>query len=376
MCWNKLCFNAFIGLHLKSTQEQQQTPTAKQRTNSFDIIEHLDDFIELIKTGVILTDKGDRFKDARTYTTLRNHLWEFQNQMGIIKPTNISSTLIRKFQIFLADYTTKKGIHKQSINSTINRNVKSLKRFLKRYIKQELKIKLDNYNSDEVGSLGSDGKERLKTYLDLGEIKRVYELDLSKREPVYAVARDQWVFIAITCGIRIKNYLALDKDRHLEYVPNEKGEKKLMLTFQNFKTGGKVYAPIGKIALEILQRYNMDLPKVKDELSRKLMKKICKWAGIDKTIVSEDRKGNIVQKNKKYEIVNNHTARRSFCTNSYKLDVDENTIMRISGHKDRRTFFKYIGTTEEENALRFSNTKYFELVNALDEAPIRTIKAV
>ena len=54
-------------------------------------------------------------------------------------------------------------------------------------------------------------ERNVKTYLDLGEIKRLYALDLSEREPQYAVVRDMWVFIALTCGIRIKNYLNLDK---------------------------------------------------------------------------------------------------------------------------------------------------------------------
>ena len=354
----------------------KQTPQAQKQRNQFNIIDHLDTFITLINTGVILTDKGERFKDSKTFITMRNHLYEFERQKGVIKPSTISGRLIREFQMFLSDYKTENGVHKQSINSTINRNVKSLKRFIKRYLQQELKITLDNYNKDEVVNLSSDGKERMKTYLDLGEIARLYALDLSEREPQYAVVRDMWVFIALTCGIRIKNYLALDKKRHLQNVTDEDGNTELCLVFQNLKTGGNVTAPIGVIGLEILEKYNGDLPKASDEISRKLIKKICKWAGINKVLVKENRKGEVVQQKKKYEVVDNHTARRSFCTNSYKAGVDEYTIMRISGHKDRRSFFTYIGTTEEENALRFSKSNYFKLINALDETPIRTIQAV
>ena len=256
---------------------------------------HLDTFITLINTGVILTDKGERFKDSKTFITMRNHLYEFERQKGVIKPSTISGRLIREFQMFLSDYKTENGVHKQSINSTINRNVKSLKRFIKRYLQQELKITLDNYNKDEVVNLSSDGKERMKTYLDLGEIARLYALDLSEREPQYAVVRDMWVFIALTCGIRIKNYLALDKKRHLQKVTDEDGNTELCLVFQNLKTGGNVTAPIGVIGLEILEKYNGDFPKASDEISRKLIKKICKWAGINKVLVKENRKGEVVQ---------------------------------------------------------------------------------
>ena len=40
-------------------------------------------------------------------------------------------------------------------------------------------------------------------------------LDLSEREPQYTVVRDMWVFIALTCGIRVDDYLNLDKKRHV-----------------------------------------------------------------------------------------------------------------------------------------------------------------
>ena len=112
----------------------KQTPQAQKQRNQFNIIDHLDTFITLINTGVILTDKGERFKDSKTFITMRNHLYEFERQKGVIKPSTISGRLIREFQMFLSDYKTENGVHKQSINSTINRNVKELETFYKKIL--------------------------------------------------------------------------------------------------------------------------------------------------------------------------------------------------------------------------------------------------
>lgn len=41
---------------------------------------------------------------------------------------------------------------------------------------------------------------------------------------------------------------------------------------------------------------------------------------------------------KKHELLTNHTARRSFCTNAYKADMPVIDIMAISGHTSEKVF--------------------------------------
>jgi hypothetical protein len=182
------------------------------------------------------------------------------------------------------------------------------------------------------------------------------------------------VFIALTCGIRIEDYLDLDK-RHNIININDDGKDIPCLTFYQSKTDGKVVAPIGKIGKAILKKYNGNLPKVGVTLSNKLIKKICRWASINSRVYAQKIKGEPVRSFKKYELVGNHTARRSFCTNGYKAGVSEYKIMQISGHKDREAFFGYIGTNKEENAKMFSETKYFKLINEID-TPVRNLRTV
>ena len=349
---------------------------AKNEVNKFDIMEHLNDFIEKCKSGYILTDDEGKYTEngIKKFITFRNHLSEYVRQKGNIRPPQIDKKLFRDLQIFLSDYTTKKGTQKTLINNSINKNIAIFKTFLNKYIIDQLEISLRNYKSDTVKRLKDDKKGKVLTYLDIGEIQRLYNYDLSDREPVYEIVRDQWVFIALTCGIRIEDYLDLDK-RHNIININEDGKDILSLTFYQSKTDGKVVAPIGKIGKAILEKYNGNLPKVGVTLSNKLIKKICRWASINSRVYAQKIKGEPVRSFKKYELVGNHTARRSFCTNSYKAGVSEYKIMQISGHKDREAFFGYVGTTKEENAKIFSETKYFKLINEID-TPVRNLRSV
>jgi hypothetical protein len=52
----------------------------------------------------------------------------------------------------------------------------------------------------------------------------------------------------------------------------------------------------------------------------------------------------------KYEWITSQTARRSFCTNEFLAGIPVELIMKISGHKRTKDFYKYIRITPEEAA--------------------------
>lgn len=352
------------------------SPLAKKENNEFNLLKHIDDFIEKIKAGLINNDINKRYsKNAiDNFCTMRGHMYEYERVNGKITPPKINNELIRNVQRFLAEYINEKGNKKTLINTSINKNVAMLKTFLNRYVINEdyLNIKLRYYKSDGVKQLPSDNKGKPLTYLNINEVKQLWKHNLSEREPQYTVVRDMWVFIALTCGIRVDDYLNLDAKQNVKYV-NIQGQKILALCFEQSKTGEPVVAPIGSIGEQILKQYNGELPKANEVISRKLIKKICKWAGIDETVYANKIKGQETPKYKKWELVGNHTARRSFCTNAYKMGVSEHKIMQISGHADREQFFGYILTTKEENAKMFSETKYFKAINEIDTPVLQAV---
>ncbi|MBD0374207.1 MAG: hypothetical protein ICV51_01065 [Flavisolibacter sp.] len=54
----------------------------------------------------------------------------------------------------------------------------------------------------------------------------------------------------------------------------------------------------------------------------------------------------------KYNLITSHTCRRSFCTNEFLAGTPVLLIMKISGHKKEKDFYKYIRITAEEAALK------------------------
>jgi len=56
----------------------------------------------------------------------------------------------------------------------------------------------------------------------------------------------------------------------------------------------------------------------------------------------------VVEVKPKNEWITSHTCRRSFCTNEFLAGTPVELIMKISGHKSVKDFYKYIRITPEE----------------------------
>ncbi len=82
------------------------------------------------------------------------------------------------------------------------------------------------------------------------------------------------------------------------------------------------------------------------------IKTIGRFAGINQTTKFSYKKGNrnVEVIKPKYEWITSHTARRSFCTNEFIDGTPVELIMKISGHKNVKDFYRYIRITPEEAA--------------------------
>lgn len=49
-----------------------------------------------------------------------------------------------------------------------------------------------------------------------------------------------------------------------------------------------------------------------------------------------------VETKSKYQWITSHTCRRSFCTNEFLAGTPVELIMKISGHKGLKDFYKYV----------------------------------
>jgi integrase len=162
-------------------------------------------------------------------------------------------------------------------------------------------------------------------------------------DPVHEHVRDVFVLGCFT-GMRFSDYTTLDpaaiRNNRLEFVQK--------------KTGAKVTIPIHPMVRQILEKYKYVLPEVppNNEFNRIIKLVGEQLPALHVSFVKQityQRERKQVQK-MKYEFLQTHTARRSFCSNEYLRGTDPMVIMAISGHKSHKSFMRYIKVSGEQFA--------------------------
>ena len=113
-------------------------------------------------------------------------------------------------------------------------------------------------------------------------------------------------------GIRYSDYTKINK--------NNISDNYLDITMQ--KTNEQVSIPIHPNALEIIKKWEYQLPQLSNVKLNKQIKVVCRYAEIDELVIDGDKTCS------RYELVTCHTARRSFATNGYLSDVPIRDLMR------------------------------------------------
>jgi integrase len=178
-------------------------------------------------------------------------------------------------------------------------------------------------------------------YLTMHEIDRIYEIDLS-RDLKLQQHRDLFVLGCYT-GLRFSDFSII----RTEDIRNN------MLYKKQVKSNHWVIIPLRSYAESILKnKFKRGIPKISNTEFNNSLKLIGKLAGLDNPIKFSHKKGNrhIVVCKPKYEWITSHTCRRSFCTNEFLAGTPVELIMKISGHKNLKDFYKYIKISPEEAA--------------------------
>ncbi|WP_315816788.1 hypothetical protein [Paraflavitalea speifideaquila] len=107
-----------------------------------------------------------------------------------------------------------------------------------------------------------------------------------------------------------------------------------------------------KQSLIFTRQFQDRIPKLTNPEFNRHIKAIGKLAGITQPIMFSYKKGNqqVVVIKSKYDWITSHTARRSFCTNEFLAGTLVDLIMRISGRRREKDFYKYIRISLEEAA--------------------------
>jgi integrase len=318
-------------------------PLYEEDLNSF-----IDRFIKEIESGTRLYNHNNRterykFSTIKNYKGFKEQFDLFQKDIG--KKLNYDDITIDLYDRFIVYFNDKK----YSPN-TIGRHVKTLKVIMRGARDQGL----HNNNEMDRKKFRSIKVPVQNIYLNEEELRRMFALDLSDK-PEWDLARNVFLIGCYTAQ-RFSDYSRIRK----ENIKEQKDGSKIIEIIQK-KTGEKVCIPIRPELMQLLKKYDFNVPKTFEQKVNKRIKDVGERAKITEPIILEEVKGGLrvtteVPKNK---LIKTHTARRSGCTNMHLGGVPTIEIMKISGHKSEREFLSYIKVSKEETAIMLQNHPYF-----------------
>lgn len=238
---------------------------------------------------------------------------------------------------FYGDFTEYLTNKKRFAANNVGKYVQTLKTFLNEATAKGINTKLDyKSRSFKVVKEAADS-----VYLSETELQTLYDFDLSKNVRLERV-RDLFL-VGCWTGLRFSDLTNI----HPEHV---KGD---IIRLEQAKTGDKVVIPCHPVVRAVMEKYKGNLPcAISNQKMNDYLKELCRLSGMVELVHKSITKAGIriTQTFEKWELVSTHTARRSFATNAYKMDVPTITIMKITGHRTEKAFLSYIKLSEEEHA--------------------------
>jgi integrase len=233
--------------------------------------------------------------------------------------------------------------------NTISGYIKNIKVFMNEAFDRRLTNNIE-YKSKRFKKVSETTD---KIYLNLNEIDKLYSLDLSNNKKLEKV-RDLFIIGCYT-GLRFSDLKQISPDN---FINNG-----TQLKVKTEKTGEFVVIPLHRTVKEIVQKYENSIPDVlSNQKMNEYIKEVAKLAELNERISISITKGGEKQSDvfEKWQLVTTHTARRSFATNMYLLDIPTISIMKITGHRTEKAFLLYIKITQEENANKLLNHPFFK----------------
>jgi len=273
------------------------------------------------------------------YNAMKHHLLEFQSfRKKKITFTSFDYSFYEEFIDFLTfNYVQKRrNIHLAGLKlNTIGKSIKHLRGFIKDRVKRKIiaPVDLSEYKVPE--------EESDAIYLSYCEIEKMYHANLSQY-PYLEVYRNLFVLACLT-GLRFSDFSVLQP----EDLRND------MLYKKQEKSNHWVVIPLRYEAKKIFtEQFLKKIPELSNPEFNRHIKTIGQLAGLDQLVKGSYKKGSkmVTITKQKFEWITSHTARRSFCTNEFLAGTPVNLIMKISGHKNEKDFYKYIRITPEEAA--------------------------
>lgn len=236
---------------------------------------------------------------------------------GIVTFADISTKKLREYDAWLREDGTRTDV-------AVNNYHKRTKMYVRQAYEKGI-IDKDYYSMVHFPR----GKCKERNPLTEAELMKLRTVELPQRE---ARVRDLFIFSAYT-GLAFCDAQAFDF-----FTMTEQRGDMFYIDGSRMKTGTKFYTPILPPAMEVLKRYNFELPKISNQKGNDYLRIVKSIAGIRKPLTF-------------------HVARHSFATLSLSHDVPIEKVARMLGHTDIKTtqiYAKILKSTIENYATELS----------------------
>ena len=357
---------AIVNLHnqlvvldgLELTVESLRDGVKRMRDGKVRVAEKVLTFNQWVDEFIQETERGERTNqmgrqiDRRTvqkYRTTQKMLDAFSKRVWgrVIRFDEIDQKFVGQWSKFRSDGHGK--VAGVGIN-TIAKDMAVIKTWMKtsfqRGVHDNRKWESDAFKPREV--------KVEKPHLTIEEVTQLERFTIPKKVHNNGVERTSWDtvrdYFVIGCWTAarvsdLKQFRDLIATRYKENgnsCPQE-------LKFIQSKTNTQVTVPLLDPVKRIVNRYNGQLPKLPNESKmNQTIKLVCKAAGLDRVIeqASTDVKSKEVSRNALWEVVTNHTARRTFATNVYSLDIMSiGKLMSLTGHESESSLMTYLNVS-------------------------------
>jgi integrase len=332
-------------LYLKSKEKQTEVvENLKVEEKKLTLFEFIEQYTEESKT--LMANRT--IQSYRTfYKLLKNYSREQKREIDF---DDIDLTFYNNLLKFM--YSKP---YSYSVN-TAGGKIKILKKFLNEATERGL-----NENFNFRSKKFKRPTQRVdKIYLSEQELEQIYKCDLSDT-PYLDKTRDRFIIGCYT-GLRYSDFVNLKEENFVEIDGREFVKVRPQKGWAN---STDVIIPLHRYIKEIIIKYGgkSNLPEpISSQKLNDYLKVIGERSGIDNMIIQTisvaGKRKEVTYK--KYQKIQTHTARRSFATNAYLSGIPAISIMKITGHQTESVFMRYICISNEENALKMSDSDFFK----------------
>jgi len=332
-------FNILLNEYKRVIEFEERESMLEKRPVSIELIRtSIENFTSNNKQDSLFnstfTDFVESSKGTKTVGTINHYHSTYSKLKEFEQGKKFTLTFLNMNKKFYDSFINFLIVDQGLMNNTVGKHIKVLKAFLNYASEIGINVNYD-YKKFKVFREETD-----IVYLTIEELERID--NCKNLPPRLANVRDCFCFACYT-GLRFSDLNQVNKDTI----------NGTSLIFTTIKTKEKTVIPLSKKAMSILQRNNGCLPRmISNQKMNDYLKEIGQLAEINDVVTLTKFKGTerITVNEPKYNLLSSHTARRTFVTLSLEKGMQSQVVMSITGHKDYRTFDKYIKITEKRKS--------------------------